>query len=640
MTVADAPQSSLTPEPGPAAASGRSLPPASGQDGTYPRPQLVRSFHVTLDREVGFAYDDDDLGRDERWQTREDVFDRRIRLPFAPESRASGIGDEDFHPVVWYRIPITAAHLRSAGRGIQGDRILLHFGAVDHRADVWVDGEHVVSHEGGQTPFSADVTAALDPGAADHVVVVRAEDDPLDIALPRGKQDWQREPHAIWYSRQTGIWQSVWLEAVPALHLSALRWIPGRRSDAVRLEFELSRRPADPVELELEVTVDGRRLARLVVETADVRGGVDIALRGQENGQQFEDLVWWPSRPKLLDAALTLRPTDTRDGSEPGEHAAQTDRVASYFGLRSITTANGRFQLNDRPVYVRSVLEQGYWPDSHFTAPDAAALRAEVELVKELGFSAVRIHQKVEDPRFLYWCDRLGVMVWGEVANAFTFGQVSVERLVRDWLEILRRDASHPSIVTWVPINESWGVQHAVSEQAQRDYTRALADLTRALDPSRPVISNDGWEHTDSDIWTIHDYESDGDVLRVRYASVDAVERLLRGIGPAGRPLTLEGLGDDRRPVMLTEFGGVAYLLRDPEVEPDGDEGWGYSTADGPEDFRARLEAILSAVRDSPVLAGFCYTQLTDTRQEKNGLCDENRVPKLPADVIRTLVRG
>ena len=632
MTVADAQQSSPTPRD----AAPPSLPDAaSRQDGTYPRPQLVRSRHVALDREVGFAYDDADSGRDERWQTREDVFDRRIRLPFAPESAASGIGDEGFHPVVWYRIPLETADLTAAGRGSQGERMLLHFGAVDYRADVWVDGEHVASHEGGQTPFSADVTAALDSTTDDHVVVVRAEDDPIDVAIPRGKQDWQPEPHAIWYSRQTGIWQTVWLEAVPAVHLSALQWIPGRRSDEVRLEFELSRRPASPHELEVVVDVDGRRLARLVLEVDDVRGAVDIPLRGQENGQQFEDLVWWPSRPRLIDAAITLRESGAQaSAGRPGE----VDRVASYFGLRSITTANGRFQLNDRPVFVRSVLEQGYWPESHFTAPDAAALRSEVELVKKLGFSAVRVHQKVEDPRFLYWCDRLGVMVWGETANAFTFGRVPVERLVRDWLDILRRDLSHPSIVTWVPINESWGVQHAVSERSQRDYTRSLADLTRALDPTRPVISNDGWEHTDSDLWTIHDYESDGEVLRARYGDAASVDRVLTGIGPAGRPLVLEGLGEESRPVMLTEFGGVAYLAKTDGDDEEG--GWGYSTAADAEDFRSRLEAILSAVRASPVLSGFCYTQLTDTRQEKNGLCDENRVPKLPAEVIAALVRG
>lgn len=600
---------------------------ASQQDGSYPRPQLVRGAHHSLDGPAGFAYDDDDRGLAEGWQHRSDVFDREILLPFAPESPASGIGDTGYHAVVWYRIELDADALRAAGQGTQGDRLLLHFGAVDHAADVWVDGTHVARHEGGQTAFAADITEALAAQDGPHSVVVRAHDDPLDVTVPRGKQDWLPEPHAIWYHRQTGIWRTVWLEAVPRLHLRSLAWTVNPTADSVRLDLVLSRRPETPVGLEVTLAHDGTVLTRQQFVLSGDQAGLDLALTGQHNGQHYESLLWTPESPQLVDAELRLGGGAGSD--EPG------DEVASYLGLRTVGVGSGRFLLNDRPRYVRSVLEQGYWPGSHFTAPSLDALRAEVELIKSLGFDAARIHQKVEDPRFLYWCDRLGLMIWGETAGAYEFSTVAVGRLVGEWTEIVATRRSHPCIVTWVPLNESWGVQHGAHEPAQRAYGLALTQLTRALDPSRPVISNDGWEHTDSDVWTIHDYESSGEVLRRRYGERASIDAMIDGIGPAGRRISVLPGNDHAKPVMLTEFGGVSYV---PGAAAE--DSWGYSTASDADDLERRLTAILQAVTASEHLSGFCYTQLTDTRQETNGLCDEDRVPKLPAETLADLVRG
>lgn len=597
---------------------------ASTQDGTYPRPQLVRDSHVALDRVCGFVYDDGNRGRDEHWETRPEVFDRQIQLPFAPESPASGIGDTGYHPVVWYRLELSAADLEKAGRGSQGERLILHFGAVDYLADVWVDGTHVTHHEGGQSPFAVDITAAIDPQAGDHTVVVRAEDDPFDVTTPRGKQDWHSEPHKIWYHRTTGIWRTVWLEAVPVLHVRTLAWTPDVTGASVRMELRLSRRPNTPVTVEVALGFEGKELARQQISVTDDHLILDVPLTGQRNGQQYHELLWSPAHPRLIDATITL----DADG-------AQSDIVASYLGLRSVQVQHGEFLLNDRPQYLRSVLEQGYWPESHFTAPSQAALRDEVELILVLGFNAARIHQKVEDPRFLYWCDRLGLLIWGESAAAYEFNDLAVQRLTTEWIDLVRRDRSHPSIVTWVPVNESWGVQHGAHDSAQRAYAVALANLTRALDPSRPVISNDGWEHTDSDIWTIHDYEGSGEVLRDRYGSRERLEAMIRGIGPAGRRISLTPVDSIEEPIMLTEFGGVSYTTGEAS-----EDSWGYTDAADTEDFTRRLSSILGAIHASEHLSGFCYTQLTDTRQETNGLCDEHRVPKLPAETIAALVRG
>ncbi|MGH3365582.1 MAG: glycoside hydrolase family 2 TIM barrel-domain containing protein, partial [Nocardioidaceae bacterium] len=301
---------------------------------------------------------------------------------------------------------------------------------------------------------------------------------------------------------------------------------------------------------------------------------------------------------------------------------------------RTASVQDGRFLLNGRSYYLRGVLAQGYWPESHLAAPDENALRREVELIKELGFNVVRVHQKVEDPRFLYWCDRLGLLVWGEMANAYSFDAEAVERLAREWLEVVRRDRSHPCVVTWVPMNESWGIEHVTTDPAQRAYATGLYHLTKALDPTRPVLSNDGWEHPESDIWTIHDYASKGSRLRERYGDPKRTRQLLCEGRPARRRVVLEGAAERGQPVMLTEFGGVRF---DPAGEA---EGWGYSSVTTPEDLAERLAELFGAVLDSGTLAGFCYTQLTDTEQEQNGLLTAAREPKLPPAEVRRIVRG
>lgn len=615
--------------------------PASDQDGTYPRPQLVRPRAALLDRVVGFAFDDGDVGRSAHWERDPDVFDRTIRLPFSPESPASGIGDDGYHSVVWYRIPVTAADLTEAGLPEQGERLLVHLGAVDSTADVWCDGQHVGHHEGGQTAFAVDVTdalaAPLTGGAADgtdeHVLVVRAEDDPRDPSLVRGKQDWRREPHEIWYERITGIWRTVWLEAVPALHVVRLDWTAQSGSPAVVADVELSARPAGPVRLRVELAVRGESLGTAEAVLTERRGTVTVDVQRQRNRQAAFELFWSPDAPQLVDARVTLLPADA--GSGPASDAP-LDAVTSYLGIRSVDTAGGRFRVNSHPVQVRAVLEQGYWPDSHYTPPDPDAMRQEVQLILRLGFNTARIHQKVEDPRFVYWADRLGLMLWGETASTLEFSPTAVQRLTAEWVEIVRSYRSHPSIVTWVPFNESWGIQEVASDPAQAAFSAGLTALTRALDPTRPVVSNDGWEHVDSDLLTVHDYEGDGEVLRARYDTPEHIADLLAGPGPAGRVARVPGAGPHAdAPLLVTEFGGVRFV---PPSKAAGT--WGYTAAGSPEDFHRRLAGLLRAVHGSGVLAGFCYTQLTDTRQEANGLCDERREPKLPIETLAAMVRG
>ncbi len=584
----------------------------------HPRPQLSRAQFRLLDGDCGFAYDDDNVGRDDNWIHAVEPFDRTIALPFAPESAASGIGETGYHPIVWYRRELGRQDLAAGGLGLQGDRIILHFGAVDHTSDVWVDGTHVVRHVGGQTAFSIDVTHALI--GDHHVIVVRAQDDPLDAILPRGKQDWHAEPHAIWYHRSTGIWRSVWLEAVVAVHVTHLAWTPDLVHAAVGLELELSARPAAGESLTIELSHEGTALSRISLDVHSDRIRLDVPIAALRNGQAIDELTWSPTHPRLIDARLSL---------------SSGDAVNSYVGLRSVRVEAGRLLLNDRPFSLRSVLQQGYWPTSHFTAPSVDAMREEIELTKRLGFNSIRIHQKVEDPRYLYWCDRLGLTVWAEAAAAYEFSPRAIELYASEWLRIVRSQQSHPSIIVWVPFNESWGIQHVSHDPAQAAYSRSLADLTRALDPSRPVVANDGWEHTGSDLVTIHDYEGNGDVLRDRYGSAESIQALLAGIGPHGRRMVASNSVQVNPPIMLTEFGGVRYETGQAQAG-----GWGYSSAATADKFEQQLRAVVGAIHSSPHVVGFCYTQLTDTEQEVNGLCDANRVPKLPEETIRAIMEG
>ncbi|WP_108398350.1 glycoside hydrolase family 2 protein [Devosia submarina] len=575
-------------------------------------PQVRRSGEVDLCGEWGFAHDDGNQGMHEGWWERSDVFDQAIIVPYPPESKLSGLRATGFHPVIWYRRSFAAP-----ARG-EGERVLMTFGAVDYAARVWVNGQCVATHEGGHVPFTADITHALVEGE-EQVVVVRAEDQPKDVRIPRGKQDWLEEPHKIWYHRTSGIWQPVWLTVVPDLYMTDIHFTPDLANARVRCDIRLNTVPQAPVNLSIALrTGDGQVLAQQAVSIADSEWGFDIAVPHLENGIHRDHLLWTPENPNLVDVDLVLE-------------GAREDRVESYLGLRGVAVGKRRFLLNGMPYYLRMVLGQNYWPESHLAAPSPDALRREVELIKEMGFNGVRIHQKIEDPRFLFWCDVLGVLVWEEMPSAYAFSASGVERLSQEWAAAIRRDKSHPCIVAWVPLNESWGVHYIADRPDQKHYAKALYHLTKALDSSRPVISNDGWEMVESDILSVHDYAPDGKGITSRYHHPADVEEMLGSMAPARRRIVLDDPQWGDAPVMLTEFGGLSFL-------PKQGERWhGYSTVADPAEFEARLNDIFTAIAESPSLAGYCYTQLTDTEQEVNGLLTESREPKLPFETLREI---
>lgn len=592
----------------------------------FPRKQFRRGRWMSLNGTWHFAFDDN-----RQWHRPTDAIEwtHSIQVPFVPESEASGIGDTGFHARVWYQRQFRCKK--------NGQRIHLHFGAVDYEARVWVNGRYLGSHQGGHTPFRFDITDFLSEGEV-QVVTVRADDDPHDLAKPRGKQDWQKEPHSIWYPRTTGIWQTVWLEEVPCTYIGRLRWTPLLERWEIGCEAFIDGLHHEGMQLRVRLSVmDSETKTRKVladdsyrVINQEVHRRIALSDPGIDDFRN--ELLWSPEKPTLIDAELELY-----DGNE------LIDRIESYTALRSVNVQRGRFLLNGRPYYLRMILDQGYWADTLMTAPNEAALKKDIELAKAAGFNGVRKHQKIEDPNYLYWADKLGLLVWAEMPSAYRFTHESVERITKEWMEVMDRDSNHPCIATWVPFNESWGVPDLAEKVAHQNCVQALYHLTRTLDSTRPVIGNDGWESTATDILGIHDYDDKPERLWQKYGSEANIPEILQRRWPGGRMLTVEGYPHAGQPLMLTEFGGIACKSKEAlerEAKEKGKQTWGYSICASPDELRMRYEALLEVVNRIDLFSGFCYTQLTDTFQEANGLFTMDRKPKFSLNSMAHATRG
>lgn len=566
----------------------------------HPRPDFERDNWMCLNGEWDFSLD-------------EKKFDRTIIVPFAFETELSGIGDKEFHKMVWYRKTFKLPERMKA------KRVILHFGAVDYACDLWVNGTYIREHKGGQTSFSADITEAV---AADdeNVIELKVFDDYEDMEMPRGKQFWEQESRGIFYTRTTGIWQSVWIEAVEPLYLESCYITPEFDDKCVCFEYRLSRSGASAVEF--SIAFEGKFAACVSAVPNGKKGMVKVQLdqTGLKSWNFEEELAWTPETPRLFDVEI-------RTYDEKGV----TDLVRTYFGMRKVSIDNGKFMLNNREYYQKLVLDQGYWEESLLTAPSDEAFIKDIELTKAMGFNGVRKHQKVEDPRYLYHADRLGLLVWGELGSAYLYSREYAGRMYTEWIEAVKRDYNHPCIVAWTPLNESWGVQEIKADKYQQAHCNALMYMIKSVDTSRVVIDNDGWEHTCGDLLTIHDYTASGKVLKKHFESLEAVLSLC----PGRRSLFADGWSYQGQPVLLTEFGGVRYV---PGTEVK--HSWGYCDASSAEEFADKYAEIIKAVHESPVIQGYCYTQLTDVEAEENGLLTYQRGLKMPLEKIRAINEG
>ncbi|KAH0559551.1 hypothetical protein GP486_003935 [Trichoglossum hirsutum] len=591
--------------------------------GEYPRPILRRERWLSLNGPWRFGFDDNNIGLAAGWQMIKlapdsaSPFNRQINVPFAYQSELSGIGDRTPHDTVWYAR--TFASPRGGLLGLE-ERLLLHFGAVDYEATVWVNGVQVAQHRGGNTPFSADITHQLCDDVERQVIVVRAVDRNDDLAQPRGKQYWREQSENIYYTPTTGIWQSVWLEPVPVRYIDHVLLVPDIDTCTLRAEIDIAGGGHTGLSIEVEVSHNGEQVTRAVVSAnpSTTFLAINMDTRGAlppygDCGDWSGCVLWSPERPALYD--LQVRLLDNA--------GARLDEISSYAGMRKVSIWNGRFLLNNRPYFQRLVLDQGYFPSGLLTAPTDEDLRRDIELAKELGFNGARKHQKVEDPRWHYWADRLGFLSWGEMANAFNFSREYIERFTAEWIEVVRHNQSYPSVIVWTPMNESWGVPSVFRDVRQRAHLLSLYHLTRSLDPTRPVVSNDGWEHAETDLVTIHDYR-DSAALAKGYATV---EESLSGKA-MGRQIFVPGYRYHGQPIMITEFGGNTV---------SGSEGWGYETAKTKHDLLKKYAAQVDALVKSDIVQGFCYTQLTDVEQETNGLLTYDRQHKLSPDEVKRI---
>jgi beta-galactosidase/beta-glucuronidase len=583
----------------------------------YPRPQLVRKNWLNLNGVWAFSFDDENKGTTEKWfRNQPSKFDEKINVPFAYQTKLSGIHDPSFHDLVWYKrdfeIPVNW----------KDQRIILHFGAVDYRAWVYVNEQFVGFHEGGHTAFSFDITDFLIGDV--QTVVVKVEDPSVDETIPRGKQYWLEESDGIWYTRTTGIWQTVWVEAVNQVHIKKLKFTPDVDQGDVIVEFEVSGDSTDKF-VEFDIQFDDQTIVKDTISLFESVGKRAFNLYNQKifrTGFHHFSWNWSPEEPNLFDVKVTLKQGDN-----------VLDELTSYFGMRKVHIENGMVYLNNRPYYQKLVLDQGYWPEGLLTAPSDDDLKRDIELSKEMGFNGCRKHQKTEDPRFLYWADRIGYLVWGECASAPSFSRDAAARLTREWIEIIERDYNHPSLVAWVPLNESWGVPNIRYNKQQQHHSLAMYHLIHSLDPTRLVISNDGWELTKTDICAVHNYnhgnKNEVDKFEKYKKDLSTKEGILCSM-PGTRSIYANGFEHQGEPILLTEFGGIGYRVGE-------NEGWGYTSVTNAEDYINDYHRIIEAVYGSANLFGYCYTQLTDVEQEVNGLLTYDRKPKCDLKRIKEI---
>ena len=570
----------------------------------FPNPQFERSQWLTLNGAWSFAFDDGDRGMAEKWFAHALASPKTITVPYCFESKLSGIEDTSFHRVMWYQRTIRPPENWAA------QHVLLHFGAVYYQASVWLNGQYLGEHQGGNVPFTFDITGALRTGG--NVLTVRAYNPDTDRSIARGKQYWKVKSESIFYTRTSGIWQPVWMESTGENHLKYAHVTAGQDGVA-HFEGALAERSLQPLTLEVAVMDGAQTVASASAQTSEdhVSATVEVA----------NPKLWSPGAPNLYKVQYRLR----RGG-------AVVDAVESYFGFRTVAVANGRITVNGKPVYLKFLLDQGYWPESILTPPSDAAIERDIDLAQSMGFNGVRKHQKVADPRFLYFADKRGLLVSGEIADAQEFTTEEVQRFNSEWMEAIEFDYNHPSIIIWNAINESWGVPD-LKDVRQQAFLKETYQLTHTLDSTRLVIDNEGWQHTDqTDLFAIHDYEKSGDVLYQKYKDVTPESAT---VPKNGRIALLPEYRYNGTPLYLSEFGGIAFI---PEGTHAPGESWGYSGVEKTQEAAlARLTQLFQGLAKLKNVAGACYTQLTDVEQEVNGLATYDRQPKYPVEKVKAL---
>ena len=523
---------------------------------------------------------------------------KKITVPFCPESELSGIGYTDFIPCVWYQrnINIPAEW--------NGKKILLHFGAADYETKVYVDGKMVGEHKGAGSSFNFDITSYVKAGQQANLVV-RVYDNLRGGMQPGGKQCTALYSAGCSYTRVTGIWQTVWMEAVNEQALKNVFAIPDidQQQLVVRPEFY---NEGNNNTLTVEVK-DGKKTVAKRTAQASNQSTIVLPIKNAH--------LWSPEDPYLYDVKYTVK-------NAQGE---VIDEVSSYMGMRKVHISGGYFYLNNKPYFQRLVLDQGYYPDGIWTAPSDEALRQDIEMSKAVGFNGARLHQKVFEERYYYWADKLGYLTWGEEASWVLNinNELAVRNFLTEWAEIVVRDRNHPSLVTWTPLNETWNATPGVYVRFVND----LYALTKAIDPTRPINDASGDSHVKTDIWSVHDYTREPDKLIANHT-------IKAGVEPYRNMKDKDFLSNYAgQPYMVDEFGGLPWIPKEERANS-----WGYgANIDTVEEFYSILEKEIDALKACKHVVGFCYTQITDVEQEKNGIYYYNRKPKFDTARVKAI---
>ncbi len=551
----------------------------------HPKPQFERANWMCLNGEWQFEIDNGRSGIDRKFYEADHNFAGKINVPFCPESKLSGVENTDFMPSVWYKRTVDISADKLEGRTV------LHFGAVDYECKAYVNGKLAGSHKGGYASFSFDITELVVEG--ENVITVYAMDDCRDPLIPRGKQSELYHSHGCDYTRTTGIWQTVWLEFTPKTYVERVTFVPDVSGCAVNMTADLK----GSAVLTVNVSFEGREVGSKAIAS---NGGLEsFAI------ELSEKHLWEVGNGRLYDVEITY-----------GD-----DAVKSYFGLRSIRMDGMKFMLNDKSVFQRLVLDQGFYPDGIYTAPSDEALENDIKLSMAMGFNGARLHEKVFEERFLYHCDRLGYIVWGEYANwglDHTLAE-SVYSVLPEWLEIVKRDFNHPAIIGWCPYNETWDIKN---RKQYDDAIRTVFLATKAVDPTRICVDTSGGYHVETEIYDVHNYQQDPEKFRENFAGFVEGNDFYDQFAPRERY--------GGQPMFVSEYGGILWSDK---------EGWGYGNAPKTEEeFLERFKGLAAVLLDHPKIFGLCYTQLTDVEQEQNGLYTYDRKPKFDPKLINPML--
>ena len=546
----------------------------------HPKPQFQREHWINLNGEWDFCFDQGRSGEQRRLYEDFSSYDKKITVPFCIQSKLSGIEYKDFVYGAWYKRTVALTGEQIAGRTV------LHIGAADYRTTVFVNGKKAGQHKGGYVSFCFDITPYVNPG--ENTIVIFCEDDERNPYIPVGKQSREYFSHGCDYTRTTGIWQTVWLEFTQETYVKDFRITP----DAAACSVNINVRLAGTADLHLTASYEGKVMAETTL--TQVTGAVNVSLA------LAEAHLWEVGCGRLYDLEIRF-----------GE-----DRVQSYFGLRSVSLDGYRFLINGKSVFQRLVLDQGFYPDGIYTAPSDEALHGDILMSKACGFNGARLHQKVFEERFLYHCDKEGYIVWGEYPNwgADHTRPETIYTLLPEWLDELNRDYNHPSIIGWCPFNETWNID---GKEQFDPLLSLIYKTTKTVDPTRPCIDTSGNFHVETDIFDVHDYEQDPNVLKETMRLLEEEDVLRNHCDKRQR--YVPGM-----PVFISEYGGIKW-----SAEKDSSASWGYGNTPADEEaFKARYKGLTEAILANPKVFGFCYTQLTDIEQEQNGCYYYNREPK------------